>query len=117
MALTDTGLRKMKPRKAPAIGSWPTATACTSADDEGFFQGGSHDAASPDAAEARRHRAVCRAGAGEASRFDGQLLVDLRVGQAAVAAVRRCTAGAAVQAARWMDSAWCRSMGGRRRDS
>jgi len=37
---------------------------------------------------------------GQAPRFDSQLVVDLRIGQAAIAAVRRCAAADAVQASR-----------------
>jgi hypothetical protein len=39
-------------------------------------------------------------GADQSPRFDSQLVVDLRVGQAAIAAVRRCAVGGAIQATR-----------------
>jgi hypothetical protein len=43
---------------------------------------------------------LLREGADQLRRFDSQLVVDLRFGQTAIAAVRRCTAAGAVQARR-----------------
>jgi hypothetical protein len=43
---------------------------------------------------------LLREGTGQVRRFDSQLVVDLRFGQAAIAAVRRCAAAGAVQARR-----------------
>jgi hypothetical protein len=46
------------------------------------------------------HFDLLREGVGQTLRFDSQLVVDLRFGQAAIAAVRRCAAAGAIQARR-----------------